>query len=172
MLWLIPAFAFVVQQMVAMGRQQSDRDVNYDAAMAAARSRGKPLLVVGGPWGTSLFRRALNYPAHGHGDVCFDLDERSCREAHFVPGDARDLPFPDKSFGAAFCSHLLEHMPTPEACFMAASEMERVADEVFLCVPKKDNLLAWLAPGHRLWVEVDQGRVMAVEVMKAQRVVD
>ncbi len=151
--------AFGVQQTVAMLIQQNERDDNFVLATAAATGAGKPLLVVGGPWGNAGLRKALNWPNHGHGDVCLDLEPLSCGEGHFVHGDVRQIPFPDGHFGAAFCSHVLEHLPTPQDCAKAVAELHRVADEVFLCVPGRGTLMAWLAPEHHLWVDLGDGDV-------------
>lgn len=169
--WWGPLISFGLQQFMAMGRQQVERDDKFAAARIAAFQTGRPLLVVGGPWGDAGLRKALNWPCHGHGDICMDIDPRACGEDHFVFGDVRDIPFPDRFFGAVFCSHVLEHMPTPEDCEIAVHELWRVADEVFICVPGKGTLLAWLAPTHHLWVrEVEPGVVIA-QPMKPRRVV-
>lgn len=170
MLWILPAVGFFVQQLAAMAEQQLDRNMGYAGAVEAAHRSGKPLLVVGGPWGDGGFRNLVNWPSHGHGDVCLDLNESSCRQAHFVHGNILDIPFPAGHFGAAFCSHVLEHMATPEDCFHAESELQRVADEVFLCVPGKQTLFAWLAPTHHLWVKLEDGRVKTAVDMRPKYV--
>jgi ubiquinone/menaquinone biosynthesis C-methylase UbiE len=73
--------------------------------------------------------------------------------------DVRDIPYPGGYFGAVFCSHVLEHLPTPEDACQAIKEMERVADRVFLVVPHKSSIIAWLHPDHHLWVTVDGNSV-------------
>ena len=151
--------AFGLSQAITMFVQQKERDENFALATAAAARTGKPLLVVGGPWGNAGLRRALNWPNHGHGDVCLDLEPAACGEPHFVHGDVRKIPFPAGFFGAAFCSHVLEHLPTPEDCATAVAELHRVADEVFLCVPGRGTIIAWLAPEHHLWVDLREGDV-------------
>jgi len=81
----------------------------------------------------------------------------------YTPGDVLSLPFGEKQFGAVFNSHVLEHLPSIETCGQAWREMHRVADRVFTCLPSKLSLMAWLAPGHKLWVrEVGEG-VIEVE---------
>ena len=128
---------------------------------------GRPLLVVGGPFGTSGIRKAIGLPAHRHGDICVDLDAESCGEAHFIQADVRELPFEDGEFGAVFNSHVLEHLDSCEGAYQAISEMHRVgggAGRVFTCVPPKSQLAAVLAPGHRLWVrELDGGMGWRIE---------
>ena len=65
---------------------------------------------------------------------------------------AYELPYPDGYFGAAFCSHVLEHLPRIEDAFTALDEMERVADSVFTVSPHKISLIANIYPGHNLWI--------------------
>lgn len=148
------------QLAVVIGERRA-RDMGFITARAAADAAGKPLLVVGGPYGTSRVRRLLQSPAHGHGDVCMDISPLACGEGHFVLGDVRDIPFPDGMFGASFCSHVLEHLPTVEACSRAVLELQRVADEVVVLVPSRWDLIAWAAPEHRLWVQVTDDGISA-----------
>ena len=115
-----------------------DRREKYDAALHAARLRGKPLLVVGEPDG--------EYPCPpGPSDVLVDLRERSvCR--NYVRANVEDLSrFRTKQFGATLCSHVLEHVCDPRR---AISELARVSDEVFVSYPKGYRLVTYLIPGH------------------------
>ena len=49
-------------------------------------------------------------------------------------------------------------MPSAADCAQAYSELHRVADYVFVCLPPKSSILAWLSPAHHLWVkEVEEG---------------
>ena len=134
-----------------------ERDWKYRAALDAAAARAKPLLIVGGPYGGGRLRQMLRLSAHPAGDVCVDLHPEACAGNNYVPGDIRQLPFSHKQFGAVFCSHVLEHMRSPDDAAQAWRELNRVADEVFICVPTKWDLYAWLHPDHFLWVwQVDQ----------------
>lgn len=160
---LVPIVVLVIHQTVILVRQGRDRAAKFDQALDARQRSQKPLLVVGGPYGSQATGQWLNIAAHPHGDVCLDLEWRSCREDHFVEGDVRDIPFPDKSFGAVFCSHVLEHLPNAEDVYRAASELHRVADAVFICLPERAGLINWLAPEHAIWVREDGGNVIGVE---------
>ncbi len=126
----------------------------YKAATAAAVAAGKPLLVVGGPWGISRRRRwFLRVPAHGHGDVCLDIDPRafdgySCG----IIADVRHIPLADKSFGAVFVGHVLEHLPTVADALKALTELNRVAEAVFIAYPSRQYIVAQLIPDHHLWI--------------------
>ena len=156
------------QQAYAFIRESYQRSIKYTTASQTAEALGKPLLVVGGPWGGSQWRRFAKFPAHGCGDVCLDMDSRSCEGCNFQEGDIRDMPFQDKEFGAAFCSHVLEHMHTGEDCAHAWWELNRVADTVFVCLPGKDTISGWMAPDHHLWVSNLGSGVLKIQERKGR----
>lgn len=160
---LLPLALFGAWQAAVQLGQVAERQLNYRAAEAEARRRGKPLLVVGGPLGSNPLRRLLPLPAHPCGNTCFDLDPAACRHCRrSVQGDVRDLSmFRDRQFGVAFVSHVLEHMPTIEGLNRAVVELARVADVVYVVGPRKASLIAWLIPSHHLWVRVEDGLVIA-----------
>lgn len=137
---------------------------HYRLAREAADARCKPLLVVGGP-GASPIVRLMKIPRHGCGDVCLDVNLTSCSicgaAVEQVEADVRCIPYPNKHFGAAFASHVLEHLPTPADALDAFNELKRVADEVHVVSPTKLSLVAWLHPGHRLWVRQVEGSLEA-----------
>jgi ubiquinone/menaquinone biosynthesis C-methylase UbiE len=62
------------------------------------------------------------------------------------------LPFPDKTFGAALASHLLEHLYNVDEAKQALEELSRVAEKVFIAYPTRQSFAAWIIPDHRLWV--------------------
>jgi hypothetical protein len=140
-------------QLVVWSGEISQKSKGYEAAFACARKFGKPLLVAGGPWSNRGIRRWLNMPAHGDGDVCFDIERRAF-EGHpcGVIADVTRIPFSDKAFGAAFTSHLLEHLPTIDDAKRALDELNRVAKVVFIAYPSRQSIGAWLHHGHHLWV--------------------
>ena len=77
-----------------------------------------------------------------------------------MEGDVRDLSmFPDKIFGSAFASHIIEHLPSVADAELAMSELHRVADKVFIVAPSKASILAWVWPDHYLWVSETDGEV-------------
>jgi len=130
-----------------------DKNDKYRSASAYAMERGKPLLVVGGPWGTKRLRRLLKVPAYGNGDVCFDIshcaiDGHPCG----LIADVAHIPFSDKSFGAAFTSHVLEHLSSTDKAGKALTELNRVADAVFIVSPSRQSIGGWITSDHRLWV--------------------
>jgi hypothetical protein len=69
-----------------------------------------------------------------------------------IEADIRNIPLPDKWAGAAFASHVLEHLPTPADARIALGELGRIADYVYIVSPRKSNIMAWLHPDHHLWV--------------------
>ena len=135
----------------------------YECARQEADMLGKPLLVIGGPWGSGVSGRIFGMKAHGCGDLCVDIDPDSCAGCPYQDADITDLPFEDKEFGAVFCSHVLEHMPDVQAIQSAWSELPRVADTVFICVPVKALIVHWLVPDHYLWVTQVGESVLQVE---------
>jgi len=116
----------------------------FKQARAYADSKRKPLLVVGAP------KFNFNHPP---GDVTIDISPTMARWADVEIADVRDIPYPNNYFGAAFCSHVLEHLASIADASHALSEMERVADKVFTASPHKTSLLAIINPNHHLWIK-------------------
>lgn len=160
---ILPLFVVFAHQAAVMSAQQEDRDKKYELARGYADYVGKPLLVVGGPYGVHDFRRALNLPAHPFGDVCLDVDPAACNGGvPYVQADVRDIPFPDKFFGAAYSSHCLEHLPTVQDAIDAVNELNRVAEAVFIAYPTPESIIACLVPDHWLWME-QEGNTLYVQ---------
>lgn len=125
----------------------------YQTALAYAQSKNKPLLIAGGPYGNQRIRHLLKRPAHGSGDICLDID-RNAVNGHPNPviASVTHIPFSDKTFGAVFASHLLEHLPTTIEARQALAELDRTAEAVFIVSPSRQSFSGWLHPGHHLWV--------------------
>ena len=156
-IWLIVLAAVVVGaslwQLAVWIVETRAKSRKYRAACTRAREKGKPLLVAGGPWGITRTRRRFNVPAHGNSDVCLDIDPRALGDhPSGVVANVTHIPFADKSFGAVFASHLLEHLPTVEAASQALDELNRVAEAVYIVYPSRQSLAGWLIPDHHLWV--------------------
>jgi len=140
-------------QLAVLVFETRDKSRKFRAASGHARNEGRPLLVVGGPWGAKPARRWLNKPAHGLGDVCLDIDPRAIHgHPAGVIASVTNIPFGDNVFGAAFASHLLEHLPTTGNARLALEELHRVADRVFIVYPSRQSIGGWVVPEHRLWV--------------------
>jgi hypothetical protein len=157
---ILPAFAVlglclgvVAWQLAVWMGEIRDKVRKYEAARALAFSKNKPLLVAGGPWGNRGLRRLLRWPAHGGGDVCLDI-ERSAIAGHpnAVVASVTHIPFLDKRFGAAFASHLLEHLPSAASAKEALAELNRVSEAVFIAYPSRQSIGGRITPGHKLWV--------------------
>lgn len=149
----IALLALTTNEVRAHVQNNVERNRAYNQAQAYALSVGKPFLVVGGPEGTNAIRHLFHMRAHGCGDYCLDVDAMACTGCQTVVADVRDIPFSDSFFGAAFASHVIEHMPTVADGKKAISEMQRVADEIFVVSPSKTSLIAWIHPDHHLWVK-------------------
>lgn len=113
----------------------SDRTARYNEASHYALLMEKPLLVVGQPRGR-----------HPCGDVCIDLNGcPTC--AVSVNANIEDLSnYDDKTFGAVFVSHVLEHVKNPD---LAWAELNRVGEKVFMAYPYSCRVLARFVPDHK-----------------------
>jgi len=114
--------------------QLMQRKARFAQAQAAARAVGKPLLVVGQPYG--------QYPC---GDVTLDLKPPPGECPVEKQGNIESIPYPDKHFGAVFVSHVVEHVCNPQK---ALAELRRVADHVFIAYPYPWRLATLVIPGH------------------------
>ncbi|MFC1928635.1 methyltransferase domain-containing protein [Chloroflexota bacterium] len=140
------------QLAVWLGEIRS-KNKRYEVARACALERDKPLLVAGGPWGSKRARHLLKMPAHGNGDVCLDINrDAMAGHTNAVIANVTHVPFSDKSFGAAFASHLLEHLPNTDDAERALAELNRVAEAVFVVCPSRQSIANWVIPDHHLWI--------------------
>jgi len=119
-------FSWQINEFLRELRGTSDK---YAAALAYAESVNKPLLEVGGPYGSG--------------------------SENVVAADIRDIPYyyyPDKTFGAAFCRHILEHLATVNDAMAAINELNRVAERVYIVSFPKNNLIARLIADQHIWI--------------------
>jgi SAM-dependent methyltransferase len=68
--------------------------------------------------------------------------------------DAADMPFADKVFDYAICSHVLEHVEHPDAVI---AELTRVAKAGYIEVPEAASAKIVDFPSHLWWVTLDEG---------------
>lgn len=153
MTWLKLAILSVVGWQGTLTLQKNaERTRKFQEAESYARSVGKPLLVISGPYGNTLYRW-FNIKAHGCGDVCLDIHAEACTGCPLtIVGDIRSIPYPDKYFGAAFAAHVVEHMPTVQEGAQAINEMARVADRIWIVVPGKLQFQGVFHADHHIWV--------------------
>jgi hypothetical protein len=140
-------------QLLVWLSETRDKNRKYQAARDSAEKSSKTLLIIGGPWGIKPARRWLKMPAHGEGDVCLDIDHRAL-EGHpcAVIASVTHIPFADRTFGAIFISHVLEHLTTTADAKQALEEMNRVADSVHIVCPSRQSIAGWIIRGHHIWV--------------------
>lgn len=135
--------SMAVREGVQQLRELDERHTIFQQARECADRLGKPLLVVGAP------KHQFTHPC---GDVTLDISAYRASVCGGIVADVRDIPYPDLYFGAAFCSHVLEHLQTVQDAYDALDELHRVADYVFVASPHKSSLIAHLYPGHHLWI--------------------
>ena len=137
---LVTALGIIWQLSVWIGETRF-KNKQYHSALAYARSKNKPLLIAGGPYGNRRVRHLLKIPAHGSGDFCLDIN-RNAVDGHpnAVIASVTHIPFMDKTFGAVFASHLLEHLPTTVEASQALAELNRTAEAVFIVSPSRQSI--------------------------------
>jgi len=120
--------------------------VTKQAAFGKARelSNGKGIINIGaGPHRTFQAQVIAESP-----EVLANIDITPNGMPQFLQLDIETapLPFSDKQFGAAFLSHVLEHL---DNCQFALAEACRVADYVVVVLPHPAYFSGWLSPEHR-----------------------
>ena len=68
--------------------------------------------------------------------------------------DAADMPFADKVFDYAICSHVLEHVSRPD---LVVGELTRVAKAGYIEVPQAASAKIVDFPSHLWWVTLEDG---------------
>jgi hypothetical protein len=147
------AVGILLWQFAVWMKEIRYKNLQCRLAIEYSQQQKKPLLVAGGPWGGRPWRRRLKIPAHAMGDVTIDISKAAVEDhPKGIVANVTNLPFPDKTFGAALASHLLEHLYDMKEAERALDELNRVADRVFIAYPSRQSLAAWIIPDHRLWV--------------------
>ena len=111
---------------------------------AQVLSNGKGIINIGaGPHRSFGARNIAHCP-----DVLVNIDIEPDGLPNFLQLDVETgiVPFPDKQFGCAFASHVLEHLGNWQ---FALSEMARVADNVVVVLPHPRYFSGWLSPEHK-----------------------
>lgn len=163
---LLGAMFLLTRETKFMVEQQKERIGKFKLARETADKIGKPLLVIGAPIDRPsadfLPKQIIRYipllnnfamPQYPCGDITLDIDpivKDQCPNA--IVADVKNIPLPDKSCGAVFLSHVLEHLSTIEDFKKALSELHRVADYVFIAYPRKGGIIATCVPDHHLWM--------------------
>lgn len=131
--------------------QSIEKSVTFSKALDAARGSGKPLLNAG--CGGEPWHWMSGYIAN-QSDVNIDVVPRDV--PNFIQADVTDLSmFDNKQFGAAFCSHVIEHVDNPDDVL---AELDRVADRVFILTPRWWDIWTYMNPDHK-WLATGDGFV-------------
>ncbi|MBA7630599.1 hypothetical protein ES703_38122 [subsurface metagenome] len=120
--------------------------VTKEAAFEEARrlSNGKGIINLGcGPHRTFMAQVIAGQP-----EVLANIDVALDGMPHFIQLDieSKSLPFGDKQFGAAYLSHVLEHLSNWQ---FALAEASRVSDHVVVVLPHPAYFSGWLSPEHK-----------------------
>lgn len=164
------ALGFLGQQAMVFVRSSVEANQKFKLAEQVALARGGPLVVVAGPYGSPILGQFFHLAFHGCGNICVDIDPRSCEGCPYIYGDIRNLPLANGEAGSVFASHILEHMPNIEDEASAWWELHRISNgNVFVCMPRKDSLGGWLPSGHHLWVQESGSGTLKVEEREGLR---
>lgn len=149
--------AFFLFQMIVIAYEFYDRRRKFRQALEYARSKGKPLLVVGRPGNNRI-------KVYTGGDVTIDLDPavlEDCPQGGCV-ADVRNIPYPDGYFGAVFVSFVLDYLPSVQEFQKAMAELHRVADRLIICYTLPLNI-RWRFFGRkeRMWISEKNGQFHA-----------
>lgn len=137
-IYAIPIAVFSASQTAIYIYQRWERETKWAQAREYAERVGKPLLNIGSGFDPRFV-----------GDINMDIrDPEEQLHPNYVQASIYAIPYPDKYFGAAFASHVLEHLDDPQA---AIDEVSRVADRVYICVPMAISIADALYPGHK-WI--------------------
>ncbi len=134
-------------------KENVERHTYYNTARQYCDEVDKPLLVVG-------IKRHFWQPPNG--DITVDIDPKVLNIPGGVLADEREMPFNDKTFGACYNAHTLEHLYTPDDVELAVNECLRVSDKVVFLAPSPYSIIAnMLVPGHnlRLWFDPANNRM-------------
>lgn len=116
---------------------------------------GKPLLVIG-------MKKIFWQPPNG--DITIDIDPCVNDISGGVCADECNIPFADKTFGAVYNAHTLEHLKTPDNAIQAIRECQRVADKVFLLYPNPYSIISNIHPEHNLRLKLDKSDIIVTSL--------
>jgi SAM-dependent methyltransferase len=123
-------------------KQRKEKEVAFERAKEIRKITGKPIINVG---------CGNTKPFVEESDVNIDKVYRNV--PNFVLCDIeKGIPFPDKYFGVAFCSHVIEHLNDP---IKGIKEIERVSDYQIYVIPKNYDVINFLTPFHK-WIVVEE----------------
>lgn len=120
--------------LLAKCGEENEMLEKYFDALDYCEEVGKPLLNIG----------CGNNPRY-IGDVNIDIQDVSILP-DFESATIYEIPYPDKAFGAVICFNTLEHLDNPHD---ALAELSRVADRIYVVVPRFWDISAYFYPSHK-----------------------
>jgi len=117
----------------------------------------KKVLDIGCAMGVTIdFFKSFGYETYGININKNEINNVKKELKRFIKyGDMHDIPFPDKSFDAIYCSHTFEHSLSP---YMALCEFNRIL--------KKDGLLFILLPEEGDYFTTHYGHFFCPTIMQ------
>jgi SAM-dependent methyltransferase len=135
----------VVQQVRSFRRRRISIPVDHTALVLDVGSGDKP------HWRADVLLD--RYPGDEHGGQRSGASSARVDRPLF-DADAADMPFADKVFDFAICSHTLEHVERPDA---VVAELARVAKAGYIEVPEAASAKIVDFPSHLWWVTLEDG---------------
>jgi SAM-dependent methyltransferase len=133
----------LVQQARSFRRRRIQIPVDHRALVLDVGSGDKP------HWRADVLLDL--YPDDSHGGQRSGAS-RARIDRPLFDADAADMPFADKVFDYAICSHMLEHVEHPDA---VVAELSRVAKAGYIEVPEAASAKIVDFPSHLWWVTLD-----------------
>jgi SAM-dependent methyltransferase len=135
----------LVQQVQSFRRRRIAIPVDHTAVVLDVGSGDKP------HWRADVLLD--RYPSNEHGGQRSGTSGARVDRPLF-DADAADMPFADKVFDYAICSHVLEHVERPGDVI---TELSRVAKCGYIEVPEAASAKIVDFPSHLWWVTLDDG---------------
>lgn len=155
-------------EIVAAQQRFSARKDLFSRAQARARETGRPLVVVGDPYGGAHTRLL---PAYGCGDLTLDLTGcPSCPNGMAVDLDKERVSSVRDNSAVVYVSCVLEYVGQPENAWRELLRMAGSVDNLFVVGVQPWSLTAALYPGAQRTISVAGRDLVAKPVSTLRKV--